>query len=100
MRHRPRPRTAVILKLPMLYRSMIAFTGVMQQHPVPTVFSNSKAHRIKLPLSRNPAAPAGIAQIAVVAKLWLLRQDVSGPGGAVPAESDGHWQPMLKRPRA
>jgi len=99
MRHWPRAGDAIILKLAIFHGNMLALAGEMQQDTVPTVFGYGETHRIKLTGGRNPAALAGIAQVAEVFEFRIFRHAAGLPCSAVAAKSCAQRETLWKRPQ-
>ena len=99
MRHRPCAGDAIILKLAVIYRSMLALAGVMQQDAVSAILGYGKPHGIKLTVGRNPAALAGIAQVAEISEFSIFRHAAGLSGSAVAAKSCAQRETLRKRPQ-
>ena len=65
VRNGPGAGGAVVLKVPVFHRSMVAITGIMQQNPVASILSYGKAESIAGPLCRNFCA-LSIAEITEI----------------------------------
>ena len=82
MSNTPRLRRAIVLQQPVLDGSVIAFTGVMQQEAVATIFGNREADRIALAIGRHVSALSRVAEITEISQLFLGGRPVLACGSA------------------
>jgi hypothetical protein len=82
MGHRPGARGAVILKLAVLHRSMLALAGIVQQDPAASIFGYGKTDGVTAALGRKLPALSGVSNVAQLSQLFIIGGEPLGSRGA------------------